>query len=240
MKKRFTKILVVVFGITLCGGAALYAELITFEDDFNRSSTGVTTNGAAIGEGYVIPGSALQLFQNRITGSGVASPSPVLIYTALELNDEFSVAADVKIAQINDREVGVVFNFQDKNNYYYARIRQTDLQVRRLVGGVAAIIQDFKDVGIQADTAYRLTVSSSTPYNFDVSLVGGTLNLTNSVTDGQSKFTGGYNKLIMSPHSNNDLDNLSIQTIPEPGSLSLLIISTGALLLLRNRTATEK
>jgi len=224
MKRKQMKMLTGVIGTVLCQ-MTLHAGLIKFEDDFNRANVASTSDGVLIGDGYVISAGTVQLSGGSISGV-TGSSNALMYYNKIVLSHEFTVAADVSYALGSTRYAGVVFNYQDKDNYYFARILGADFQVRRVVNGSAAggVLLVAKDV-VAEGTNYRLTVTSGSAYKFDISLVGGTTDKTWEVTDGGSNFTGGYAGIITSAANNTVIENFYIETIREPATVGSFFIS---------------
>jgi arylsulfatase A-like enzyme len=194
--------------------ASVDMDLI-FEDDFNRPDTGPTRNGVDIGFEYAIPGSHLQLLNGAVTGGQTVARAAYLIYTGLPLHaDAFRIAADVMTGELSGREVGVVFNYQDSDNYYFARIQDSNLQVRRRVAGRVSVMLNV-DLGIQANSIYRLSVTSIASHRFDIRFHGGTIDFSRTVVDSQGHFKGGFGGIIISNHADPSVDNLKIQSLSE-------------------------
>jgi arylsulfatase A-like enzyme len=198
---------------------------VEFMDDFSRIGSGPTTDGSDIGPGFVITSAnhsrgKLQLRSESITGAGVTGlRDTVLSYQALELNPlGFAVAADLMLTVAPDRSIGVVFNFQDHQNFHKARIRQNQIQIRRTVNGQESVIHDENSIaGIELYTRYRLTVSSIKPHEFTVELQdadSGIVIWQKQVIDIEETFSGGFGGLVLSVnHADPQLDNLAIRTL---------------------------
>ena len=185
---------------------------LIFEDDFDRPDSGPTRNGVEIGANYLIPGPPLQLRNGAITGGSAAAPTSLLIHTGLPLDrNAFSISADVEIRSPESGEAGLVFNFQDKDNYYFARIREKNLQVRRRVDGKASVILNV-DAGVQPGKVYHLSVSSTAPHRFEIRLQGDSVDLRRTVQDSQTCFSGGFAGITTSNHTDLGVDNLKIAT----------------------------
>jgi len=207
------------------GATGLPSGWTGFQDDFSRGPTGPTSEGAAVGDGYQIssvnqPHGSLQIRHDSITGSGITGlRNTVLSYETLELNsDGFVVAADMLLTRSGDRSIGLVFNFQNRENFYMARIRQNQLHIRRMVQGHETNIADHNNMAeIELDRWFRLAVASEQPHEFTVTLMdaeSGEPLWEERVTDHERAFTGGYGGLVLCDnHADPRIRNLSISTL---------------------------
>jgi hypothetical protein len=201
------------------------ADKGVWTDNFNRMDTGPVSDGKEIGPDYLIAAKggrkgALQIKQQRITGCGKAQlADTVMSYQGLELNPSgFSVSADLKLTKDAARSIGVVFNFQDAENFYKARILENRIQIRRTVNGTESVMFDDHDVSeVGLNRRYRLSVTSHEPYVFTVELTdldSGNVVWTRTQPDRMKCFRGGYGGLVLSVnHADPLLDNLEIMTV---------------------------
>lgn len=234
---------VLLFGLSLCSGNAQ----LVFTDDFNRANTGTVTTGLAMGNASYAITSAnqynptlLQILDNAATGPGVIGASfAVLSYQGFTLNSaNFTVSGLLKATSplAAAEQWGVVWNFQDYNDFYWARISSpTGLQIGKMLNGVASA-DTYTIPSVATGTPYTMTVSSTAAYSFGISLVGGATNFSKTYTDAGNSFTGGYGgALWATPHAHLRVDSLSVTTIPEPTTWALLAFSLMTVLVIRRR-----
>ncbi|MCK5675849.1 MAG: hypothetical protein KAH99_02410 [Verrucomicrobia bacterium] len=187
----------------LCAASAVWAAIIT--DDFNRLDTAYSADGSSIGANWVNGAGAdnwkiagNNLFVNTDAGAGILYNNS--LQTVSGNGTSFTLSADVAGHAINIWS-GLVFNYQDENNYYYLRIKpgSESYQLISYVGGGNERVIVTKDDALTTfapETQYTLTVTSDTAYSFDFAIteVGSStvLNPTTAATDPYARFTGGY------------------------------------------------
>jgi hypothetical protein len=219
----------------------------SFTDNFNRANVANTTNGALIGAGYVITsvsGAAeFSIQSNTARTGGAAATNRVLSYQGFQAENtggnSFTSSIVLTLGVYNQSiNPGLAFNFQDANNFYYARIAsQTTatttngiLQFGQIVAGTGTSFTGVNVTGLNIETnvAYTLTIGSTNAGSFTYGLTGGSLNLSGSFTDniGGVDFTNGYVGLYQIIGSaNTQFDDFSVVTVvPEPTTASLLIL----------------
>ena len=149
-------------------------------DGFSRADTAAAAadisigtnwlNGASAGNGYRIFGKKADV---------VSGASPwLLLNTELDtLNDgtgtNFMLLGTVKLNTTSDSGcAGLVFNYQDANNYYAFRYGGGGLvQVLRVIGGsVSTLVSTGGAFSHTANRPYELMVSSADPYAFEISI----------------------------------------------------------------------
>ena len=177
----------------------------SFTDDFARVDTGVTTDGSVIGDGYFIPDTGNPSFEisdgQLAVGALGAYEDSLLIYTNLLTvnsgNGLFRIKTDITYGGLSPTLSGLVFNYQDEQNYYMVQFRayssdQSYLQFRQRKNGSESAIQTVYLSELTNNVAYTLSVSSATVGEFDVSLTGGATDATYRWTDTQGALSNGY------------------------------------------------
>ncbi len=172
-------------------------------DYFFRADTAYSTNGTLIGADWHTsePGEAGEQWRiqsNQLECDVTGATDPAILYnTAVALDTNFTYSADVKL---HGAYGGIVFHYQDANNYYAARIRSYGgvYQILRVVdGGVHTIInQSNPTESFVGNQYYTFTVTSDNAYNFTLEITkqgqSEVLNPVTNATDAASAFTGGY------------------------------------------------
>jgi len=219
----------------------------SFTDNFNRANVANTTNGALIGTGYVITSVTgegnFSIDSNKVRAGGTAGNHRILSYQGFEAENtggnSFAASIVLTLGVYNQTiNPGLAFNFQDASNFYYARVASQTaagagngiLQFGQIVGGTATSFTGVNVTGLNIETAiaYTLTIGSSAAGSFTYGLTGGTLNLSGSFSDniGGVDFSDGYVGLYQNiSNGNTQFDDLSINVVPEPTTVSLLILS---------------
>ncbi len=196
-------------------------------DDFNRPDVAVTsdtsllgrswTNGAGANDEWTIVGGIMH--SHALTGPGI------LYITELETiggnGTSFNLSVDVS-SKNPGLWSGVVFNYQDENNYYYVRFLEgtSRYQMVAMVGGTESIIVDETDAAttFDEDRFYTINIASKGDYNFDFAIteVGSpiALNPTTNAVDSGSNFTDGYAGLL-APHAGyaSKFDNFALRLV---------------------------
>jgi hypothetical protein len=218
----------------------------SFTDNFNRANVANTTNGSLIGAGYVITSVTgvgnFSIDSNKVRAGGDTGNHRVLSYQGFEAENtggnSFAASIVLTLGVYNQTiNSGLAFNFQNANNFYYARlVSQTAanagngiLQFGQIVAGTGASFTNANVTSLNVETgvAYTLSVSSSTAGSFTYGLTGGTLNLNGSFSDNAEggDFSNGYVGLYQSiANGNTQFDDLAITVVPEPTTASLLIL----------------
>lgn len=220
-------------------------------DDFNRADTAVASDNVAsiIGNGWsngspTTATSNFRILNNEIDVTGSTTPW-FLVNTAVGTindgeNNSFTLSGEIKLGVAGNNYAGLVVNYQDSQNYYEFRIKGTgDVQWFRIVNGSSggtALNQAAAFTPV-ADLYYKMSVSSSTAYNYDLSIVDTTddsVIFSKSITDTAQKFKDGLGGFYSS-HNVSYFDNFNLETIPEPATAGLLITSAFGILCIRRR-----
>ena len=182
----------------LLGVSAARGALIT--DDFNRGDTDYATPGVSIGGTWANGiGSDLWSVTNGTVNMDVTSGSAALINNGLTTisggGTNFTLSAD--IARVPSGTMpGLVFNFQDDNNYYLLRLLSDKYQVFAVYDGTIESVLSVTEGAFADNTFYTVTITSSDAYNYSFTITeqgsSTVLNSTTSWTDPNSRFTGGY------------------------------------------------
>ena len=176
----------------------------TVADNFNRPDTPVSNDVSLIRADWAQEETTNQWLVNSQTLASHALVKPGVLYngdlqTISGNGTNFTVRMDVR-AQSEKAWVGMVFNYQDKNNCYILRFKggYDDWQLLRNVGGELGIVKSGhapQPFTFHTDF-YTLTVKSSAPYNFDFTIrkAGSPeiLNTETNAVDADARFTGGY------------------------------------------------
>lgn len=229
------------------GGVAGQAQAGIFSDDFNRADVAATTNGADIGSGYVIssvsyltnPG-RFQIIGNELAPGSGGGTNIVLNYQGFQAKNtagnSFQASIDITLGTfavgINP---GLVFNFQNATNFYYARISSGAtpgagvLQYGQIVNGVAAAFTGaMTGLNVETGKVYTLTVASNTAGTFSITLKGGSVDIGTMVIDTAvgGDFTDGYVGIYqIISNSNTRFDNFAVNTA-SASKVQLFLISS--------------
>jgi len=193
-------------------------------DYFFRADTAYSTNGAMIGADWNTsePGEAGEQWRvqsNQLECDITGATDPAILYnTAAVLDTNFTYSADVKLQGAYG---GIVFHYQDANNYYAARIRSYGgvYQILRVVDGGVHTVLNKSDGDFGGNQFYTFTVTSDNAYNFTLEITkqgeSEVLNPVTNATDAGAAFTGGYAGLYCgsnngSPDTRFDNFNLSV------------------------------
>ncbi|MEI8206547.1 MAG: hypothetical protein WCG03_06690 [Kiritimatiellales bacterium] len=183
-----------------------WAAIVT--DDFNRPDTTYSTNGSAIGANWIncytstVSASSWEIHGNQLYAK---CPTYVgqLVNTSLQTisgnGTNFILRTDVSTE--SNRWIGVVFNYQDQNNYYHLRIKPGSkayqlISVKNTVLLPLMVTKMDATSPFNTNTFYTLTVTSSNAYNFGFTITQtgytNVLNPTKTFVDTNSCFTAGY------------------------------------------------
>ena len=212
-------------------------------DNFDRASTTFSTDASLIGAGWNTSEPANQEWRidsNELQADVIGANDPAILYnTDLTLDTGFTYSADVRLQGAYG---GVVFHYQDVDNYYAARVRSWGgvYQILRVVDGGVHTVFNKSDGAFSGNQFYTFTVTSDNAYNFTLEITeqgeSTILNPTTTGTDAASAFTGGYAGLYSGSNSaspDTRFDNFNVQTIPEPATIGLLGISAAGLIAFR-------
>ncbi|MDF7824523.1 hypothetical protein P4B35_10905 [Pontiellaceae bacterium B12227] len=216
------------FGMALLGASMVFGS--GFTDDFTRADTDYSPDAALIGSGWNTTGAALtnELWRIEagelkcdVVGLTGATDATVLYNTSVPLNTNFSYAADV---MLKGGFVGIVFNYQDADNYYLARIRSGSsgsFQVVRYInGGISGTyISDDTSEAIAGNQYYTISITSDNDGNFTAELTrqgqSAVLNPTTAFSVSGTLFAGGYAGLYFKNYEASPdakFDNIIVQT----------------------------
>lgn len=247
--------------LTLLAGLLVAGPLvgqITFTDDFNRAGTGSQTSASdpnAIGPYTIVSGS----WEIPASGGGANtlqtgnSGNGIMYYNGLQTSNAAGFSISVDAATFNSyganlNLVGLVFNFQDNQNYYQVRYRTTSaasstafFQLIRVFDGTATTLETLSTANsnIPLSTYHTLSVETDSvlanTFNYSISSVGGSVILSGSVTD--SSITSGYAGFYYADNSGvKRFDNFTVTAVPEPATYAALFgLLASALVFLRRR-----
>ncbi len=233
--------------------ATAHAVLIT--DNFDRANTAFVTNNAGIastiGANWTSAAPATnttyRIFNNTVdigSTSAATWQKAMLINTAAGTTNS-GVGSFTLSAQLQQNTtagtafIGLVFNYQDADNFYVFRLSGTgSAQMLAYSNGVLATV--FSKTGaftpIQ-DRPYTFTVSSADPYIFDVSIfdtVASSTVYSTNVTLGATivKHQDGLGGMFGSS-SFVTMDNFSLDAVPEPATIGMLGLGALAMVMIR-------
>jgi hypothetical protein len=243
MKKYIVTIVILisVVGMTSAG-------VLTVADDFNRTATAYSTNGAAIGAGWVNAGATQwKVESNQLQLLSPSAQTSILYNSGLETSSgsgsSFTLEGLVKSTQ-DGSWVGMVFNYQDVENFYALRFNpnSTSWQLVRVVeNSLSAFSKGDASTNFIKNRGYDITITSESAYNFSAQIVDHSTSevkmSVSDIADGGANFTDGYAGFLSLSGSGNDpllyADNFSLEVIPEPASIGMLGAGCAMILLLR-------
>ena len=170
-------------------------------DYFFRADTAYSTNGMMIGADWntsepEVAGEQWRVQSNQLECDITGATDPAILYnTAVALDTNFTYSVDVKL---HGAYGGIVFHYQDKDNYYAARIRSYGgvYQILRVVDGGTHTVINKSDGTFAGNKYYSFTVTSDNAHNFTLEITeqgeSTVLNPTTAATDAGAAFTGGY------------------------------------------------
>ena len=193
--------------------------------DFNQSNTQYSVDGAAVGSGW--ENSDRFNKWKRVDGNLAVKllSNPAVLYNTTEkIEKAFSVSADVcAIAGW----AGIVFNYQDPENFYYLRIKTgaSTYHLNARINGVDKMLSSGNASTVfTAEQKYTLTVSSDAPCSFSYTITeAGSPAVLNSnivAVDLEKRFSGGFVGLYC-PSGSKDPDALFDNFRLEPLATSL-------------------
>lgn len=185
-------------------------------DDFNRTGTLWSSNGADIRSDWVVPGTNLWRINGSKLEADVANntyDTPIIYNDSLQLSSadgaSFTLTVDVT-ATTNEQWCGVVFNYQNPSNYCLARIKTGNLSYHYIAvveGENVDLSLNNASANFEAGTAYTFTVSGAAgSYAIEITEAGSSTVL-NDQTGWAPSVTldGGYAGLL-APDCNLDLE----------------------------------
>ncbi|QHI70622.1 hypothetical protein [Tichowtungia aerotolerans] len=185
-------------------------------DDFNRTGTAWSSNGADIRSDWVVPGTNLWRINGSKLEAGVANntyDTPIIYNTSLQISSadgaSFTMSADVTAAT-NEQWCGVVFNYQNPSNYCLARIKTGNPSYHYIAvvdGANADTSLNNASANFDARTAYTFRVSGAgTGYSIEITEAGSSTVLNPETAWSPSvTLSDGYAGLL-APDSNLDLE----------------------------------
>ena len=234
MKKITMALLGISIGITV--------EATPFTDTFERADGGLGTDWTTVwGNPQIITGT-VNMASTAASGLANLGTVGLVITEAQTLDTNFTVQIDLIANGGSPAAAGLIMNYTATNSFYVFRmLSDGNLQFGKIADGTT-VNYGFSPAGTEfsflSSGEYRLIVESSTPGTFDFSistLSGGiaTLVYSNSWTDGGTALSGGYSGFYLNGGSTPRFDNFSV--VPEPGSVSLIVLSAGILFIARKK-----
>lgn len=189
--------------LVLLGGAGAWAAGCV-SDDFNRAETDYSVDSGLLGEGWKNSASVAWALQGgMLTADHCVSGEYALYNSSEEICREgaggFEVSAEV-IGMFGGAWAGVVFNYQDPDNFYAVRFQSGTriYQFVKIVNGRISAAVSQKDAVRQfaVGAAYQVKVVSLEPYkiSFEIKEAGddAVLNPVAVGVDRTGAFQGGY------------------------------------------------
>jgi hypothetical protein len=225
------------------------ASAATVLDTFNRANTGPQTdNPNAIGTDWTIQRGTWEILNQRVTDPAGGTPG-VLTWNSLQSSNTggnfFTTSSIMACTQAGGLMMGMVFNFQDMNNYYAFRFDTDAGHVQWLTvsgGSESAVFTDFNAFVPVLGRDYRVTVASSTAYiaSFEIfdTVTSSVVYSRGATEDSSHLFTDGYAGLYSNfTASTYSFDSFELTSVPEPSQIALLVLGAGAVLMtVRKRT----
>ena len=196
-------------------------------DDFNRPDVAVTSDTSLLGRTWTNGAGAANEWTivSGIMHSHPLTRPGILYSTELETiggnGTKFTLNVDVA-SKNPGLWSGVVFNYQNENNYYYIRFQEgsSRYQMVAMAGGTESIIVDETDASttFAEDLFYTINVASDGNYkfNFTITEVGSStvLNPTTVAVDSSESLADGYAGLL-APHVgySSKFDNFALRLI---------------------------
>ena len=157
----------------------------------------------------------------------------------------FTLSVDVSPLNANVW-IGAVFNYTSTSNYYILRIKgdATNWQLLGVDGGVQSTLTSgtLSSGTFAQDLFYNLNITSDTAgsFNFAIKARGSStvLNSVTNYTDATSPLQGGNAGMFFSLATgghNAAYDNFSLNVIPEPATIGMLIFGAAITMLIRRR-----
>lgn len=230
----------ILFG-TILVSFAVSAQATLIVDNFNRANTALVSSNDVpgtiggdwiMGQGQANAQVRIESNQLRLGATG-SNPYTVLLNTGTETlsgaGNSFGLSVTSDPNNNANNMPGLAWNYQSLGNYYYFRYWQGNkvAHIFRVVDGVLSptigsiSTPDFADY--VAGAKYRLSVASSTLYEFDITVeeLSSGKTASTTVVDPLEQFTGGYGG-IASGAGQIFYDDFELGVIPEPTTLSLM------------------
>lgn len=224
--------------LLLCASALTAPGLVvaaTFTDDFNRANTtagNIGSDWTVYNDGFFINNNSVL---TQTTGTNMA------ILNDHTLTTSFDVSVDI-LAQSGGRYGGIVFNYNDSDNYYVFRANYnssgtTAWQFLKVEDGTQSVLDDgtvnVGGSGMNVNTWYTFNIASTETagtYSYNiVDTSSGTVYAQGTISD--STFALGGQSGFYFAGSFGRADNYSLTTVPEPQASALLVGLLGAAML---------
>lgn len=202
-----------IIGLNYSGLEVYGTQALRIEDDFNRPDTGyanASTVPSVIGANWISGGvdsnATFRIVNYQLDyGSGSSASQPaILVHTAQETLNTAGHTFTFSAVATQDNNInaasGLVWNYQDSGNFYYARYLAGNraLQFFRWVNGVQYFLASSSGAAFMPDWVngkqYEWTVTSVKAYEFTIQVkdldTGDTL--THNAIDVEEWFSGGY------------------------------------------------
>ena len=192
----------IIVGSLLLGAIAAHAAV--FEDRFDRTDTTFNADGVSIGANWKNAGDSNPWKISDGTVAVDVREMPAILYSTVQETtsghgSNFTVSAEVAILAPNCW-AGLVFNFQDADNFYCLRFKAgtRTYQLLAKIDGEWSILASHSDAAepFAPGTSYSLKVFSEDAHEFYFTLrkpgSDAVLNPVANATDSYSHFKNGY------------------------------------------------
>ena len=241
---RWIQTATVACAVFFMGGVA---SASLFTDDFGRADGSVGGDWISAGvASWAIQSSQLVETGGNAAASYLVNTNAQAATTTSALS--FNVTVEAKAGEVNDM-TGIVWNWQDANNYQFYRMRwgngTAQLEVGQVVGGVQSLVyskQNNELASLFTSAAYIFTLAydqDSASYTINMPPTTNPTGERNLTTFSTSEFsgvaTGGGSGIysLFKTDAGNTFDNFSVTTIPEPATVGLVVMSSMGIVLLR-------
>lgn len=233
----------------LCAVFAAQATLVTDTFDRPDQSTAGSTDTSLIGPHWKQDAASSDLWfilGGQLRNKG-ADNLNIIYNDELEMasggGDSFVYSAYVS-SKTSLARVGIVFNYQDDNNFYALRLQSDSgsFQAIKYVDGALSLMNGNANVSAASnfieDAYYRVVLTSDTAYEYNYTVLsGGTTVLAGTITDSGANHTGGYAGYYAGLGSYSaGFENFSLEVVPEPATFGLVGLVGGGLLWIRRRS----
>lgn len=224
-------------GLLLAAGTA--SANVIFTENFDSLANSValdsSTNWTRV-TGASFTGNGSGGLKTPAGGGAITVVEPTTIsYTA---GESFTMSYDIKLG--NGNTDGLIFGYQDTNNYYWLTIGKNASTTDAIVfagkkGGNAFTVDNHTSAGLVWGDTYRLNLSyTASNTTFDVSVTDLTASSSiYSTSKVDSRLTSGGFGLYVNYSSADIGDNYTVSVIPEPATAGLAGVAAIGVLLLR-------
>lgn len=240
----------------LCAASVLLAipvaaSATTVSDDFNRpEAVPVQTpasNPNLIGTNYTIASGSWGV---HASGYLHADSNGIMFENTLQTKNtegqSFNLSANVLVGGTStaSRFSGLVFNYQNENDYYVLRATvntslsagtQGVVQLNRVTNGTATVLDTVSGINLIVSNYFTFVINSSEAGVFSYSindLAGTSLTGTREARDGSpNPLTDGYSGFYRMSGGAARFQDYELTVIPEPATATAIVLAASSLLL---------